>query len=195
MIEQAKKAGLIVTDTTTDKTPAYKDTKGLTGDDLRKAMADNVDLYKAAIEAGITIQDKSVADLKATLTLYQANQKAYNQANTALKDAKSAGVADLTGADGRQDQVIDLAKKNDVPINVKSETVTPKYTDVKGLTGDALLKAINDNIALYTQAVADSVAKQDGSTKDAQAKLDAYLKLLADYQAGKGQGSGIKMGG
>ncbi|MHA2792753.1 LPXTG cell wall anchor domain-containing protein [Streptococcus agalactiae] len=192
LIEQAKKAGLIVTDTTTDKTPAYKDTKGLTGDDLRKAMADNLDLYKAAIEAGITIQDKSVADLKAALALYQANQKAYNQANTALKDAKSAGVADLTGADGRQDQVIDLAKKNDVPINVKSETVTPKYTDVKGLTGDALLKAINDNIALYTQAVADSVAKQDGSTKDAQAKLDAYLKLLADYQAGKGQGSGIK---
>lgn len=192
LVEQAKKAGLIVTDTTTDKTPAYKDTKGLTGDDLRKAMSENLDLYKAAIAAGITIQDKSVADLKAALALYQANQKAYNQANIALKDAKSAGVADLTGADGRQDQVIDLAKKNDVPINVKSETVRPKYTDVKGLTGDALLKAINDNIALYTQAVADSVAKQDVSTKDAQAKLDAYLKLLADYQAGKGQGSGIK---
>lgn len=192
LVEQAKQAGLIVTDTTTDQTPTYKDIKGLTGDELRKAMSENLDLYKAAIAAGITIQDKSVTDLKAALALYQANQKAYNQANTALKDAKSAGVADLDGADGRQDQVIDLAKKNDVPINVKSEIVTPKYTDVKGLTGDALLKAINDNIALYTQAVADSVAKQDGSTKDAQAKLDAYLKLLADYQAGKGQGSGIK---
>lgn len=155
-------------------------------------MAENLELYQAAIKAGITLQDKSVADLKAALALYQANQKAYTDASTALKDAKSAGVAELEGADGRQNQVVDLAKKNDVPINVKSETVRPKYTDVKGLTGDALLKAINDNIALYTQAVADSVAKQDVSTKDAQVKLDAYLKLLADYQAGKGQGSGIK---
>lgn len=192
LIDQAKKAGLLVTDTTTDQTPKYKDVKGLTGDELRKAMAENLELYQAAIKAGITLQDKSVADLKAALALYQANQKAYTDASTALKDAKSAGVAELEGADGRQNQVVDLAKKNDVPINVKSETVRPKYTDVKGLTGDALLKAINDNIALYTQAVADSVAKQDVSTKDAQVKLDAYLKLLADYQAGKGQGSGIK---
>lgn len=192
LIDQAKKAGLLVTDTTTDQTPKYKDVKGLTGDELRKAMAENLELYQAAIKAGITLQDKSVTDLKAALALYQANQKAYTDASTALKDAKSAGVAELEGADGRQNQVVDLAKKNDVPINVKSETVRPKYTDVKGLTGDALLKAINDNIALYTQAVADSVAKQDVSTKDAQVKLDAYLKLLADYQAGKGQGSGIK---
>lgn len=192
LIDQAKKAGLLVTDTTTDQTPKYKDVKGLTGDELRKAMAENLELYQAAIKAGITLQDKSVADLKAALALYQANQKAYTDASTALKDAKSAGVAELEGADGRQNQVVDLAKKNDVPINVKSETVRPKYTDVKGLTGDALLKAINDNIALYTQAVADSVAKQDVYTKDAQVKLDAYLKLLADYQAGKGQGSGIK---
>ncbi|MFS5806661.1 putative cross-wall-targeting lipoprotein signal domain-containing protein [Streptococcus agalactiae] len=192
LIDQAKKAGLLVTDTTTDQTPKYKDVKGLTGDELRKAMAENLELYQAAIKVGITLQDKSVADLKAALALYQANQKAYTDASTALKDAKSAGVAELEGADGRQNQVVDLAKKNDVPINVKSETVRPKYTDVKGLTGDALLKAINDNIALYTQAVADSVAKQDVSTKDAQVKLDAYLKLLADYQAGKGQGSGIK---
>lgn len=192
LVEQAKAAGLVVTETTTDQTPDYKDTQGLTGDALRQAMAENLELYQAAIVAGITIQDKSVADLKQALALYQANQKAYHQANTELKDAKSAGVAELTLADGRQDQVIDLAKKNDVPITVTTETVTPEYIAVKGLTGDELLKAIENNIAVYQKAVADSVTKQDASTKEAQAKLDAYLKALAEYQAGIGTESGVK---
>ncbi|MGV3293844.1 LPXTG cell wall anchor domain-containing protein [Streptococcus pluranimalium] len=192
LVEQAKAAGLVVTETTTDQTPGYKDTQGLTGDALRQAMAENLELYQAAIAAGITIQDKSVADLKQALALYQANQKAYHQANTELKDAKSAGVAELTLADGRQDQVIDLAKKNDVPITVTTEAVTPEYIAVKGLTGDELLKAIENNIAVYQKAVADSVTKQDASTKEAQAKLDAYLKALAEYQAGIGTESGVK---
>lgn len=195
LMEQAKKAGLLVTETTTDKTPDYKDTKGLTGDALRQAMTENLELYKAAVASGLVIQGKYVEDLKNELTLYQANQKAYNQANTQLKDAKSAGTADLELADGRQNEVVDLAKKNNVPIDVKSETVTPDYIDVKGLTGDGLLKAIESNIAKYQKAVSDSVAKQDGSTKDAKAKLDAYLKAYADFKAGKGVASGVKWAG
>lgn len=192
LMEQAKKAGLLVTETTTDKTPDYKDTKGLTGDALRQAMTENLELYKAAVASGLVIQGKYVEDLKNELALYQANQKAYNQANTQLKDAKSAGTADLELADGRQNEVVDLAKKNNVPIDVKSETVTPDYIDVKGLTGDELLKAIESNIAKYQKAVSDSVAKQDGSTKDAKAKLEAYLKAYADFKAGKGVASGVK---
>lgn len=195
LMEQAKKAGLLVTETTTDKTPDYKDTKGRTGDALRQAMTENLELYKAAVASGLVIQGKYVEDLKNELALYQANQKAYNQANTQLKDAKSAGTADLELADGRQNEVVDLAKKNNVPIDVKSETVTPDYIDVKGLTGDGLLKAIESNIAKYQKAVSDSVAKQDGSTKDAKAKLDAYLKAYADFKAGKGVASGVKWAG
>lgn len=195
LIDQAKKAGLLVTETTTDQTPEYKDTKGLTGDELRTAMAENLELYQAAIKAGIALQDKSVADLKAALALYQANQKAYIQANTALKDAKSSGVAELEGADGRQNQVIDLAKKNNIPVDVKTETVNPKYIDTKGLTGDKLYQAIQNNIAVYQKAVADSVAKQDKSTGEAKAKLEAYLKAFADYKAGIGTQSGIKWTG
>lgn len=195
LMEQAKKAGLLVTETTTDKTPDYKDTKGVTGDALRQAMTENLELYKAAVASGLVIQGKYVEDLKNELALYQANQKAYNQANTQLKDAKSAGTADLELAYGRQNEVVDLAKKNNVPIDVKSETVTPDYIDVKGLTGDGLLKAIESNIAKYQKAVSDSVAKQDGSTKDAKAKLDAYLKAYADFKAGKGVASGVKWAG
>ena len=142
LMEQAKKAGLLVTETTTDKTPNYKETKGLTGDALRKVMAENVALYKEAIKAGIALQNKSVEDLKRDLALYQANQKAYTQANTAHKDAKSAGVADLELANGRQNQVVDLAKKNGVAIATKTETTSPTYTPVARLEGDALLKAI-----------------------------------------------------
>lgn len=195
LMEQAKKAGLLVTETTTDKTPNYKETKGLTGDALRKAMAENVTLYKAAIEAGIALQNKSVEDLKQTLALYQANQKAYTQANTAHKDAKSAGVADLELANGRQNQVVDLAKKNGVAIATKTETTSPIYAPVAGLEGDALVKAIEENIAKYKKAVADAVGKEDKSTNDAKAKLEAYLKELADYNAGKGTQSGIKWAG
>lgn len=195
LMEQAKKAGLLVTETTTDKTPDYKDTKGLTGATLRQAMTENLELYKAAVASGLVIQGKYVEDLKNELALYQANQKAYHQANTQLKDAKSAGTADLELADGRQNEVVDLAKKNNVPIDVKSETVTPDYIDVKGLTGDGLLKTIESNIAKYQKAVSDSVAKQDGSTKDAKAKLDAYLKAYADFKAGKGVASGVKWAG
>ena len=195
LMEQAKKAGLLVTGTTTDKTPNYKETKGLTGDALRKAMAENVTLYKAAIEAGIALQNKSVEDLKRDLALYQANQKAYTQANTEHKDAKSAGVADLELANGRQNQVVDLAKKNGVAIATKTETTSPTYAPVAGLEGDALVKAIKENIAKYKKVVADAVGKEDKSTNDAKAKLEAYLKELADYQAGKGTQSGIKWAG
>ena len=195
LMEQAKKAGLLVTGTTTDKTPNYKETKGLTGDALRKAMAENVTLYKEAIEAGIALQNKSVEDLKRDLALYQANQKAYTQANTEHKDAKSAGGADLELADGRQNQVVDLAKKNGVAIATKTETTSPTYAPVAGLEGDALVKAIKENIAKYKKVVADAVGKEDKSTNDAKAKLEAYLKELADYQAGKGTQSGIKWAG
>ena len=195
LMEQAKKAGLLVTESTTDKTPGYKDTKGLTGDALRKVMAENVALYKAAIEAGIALQNKSVEDLKRDLALYQANQKAYTQANTAHKDAKSAGVADLELANGRQNQVVDLAKKNGVAIATKTETTSPTYAPVARLEGDALLKAIEGNNAKYKKAVADAVGKEDKSTNDAKAKLEAYLKELADYNAGKGTQSGIKWAG
>ena len=195
LMEQAKKAGLLVTESTTDKTPGYKDTKGLTGDALRKVMAENVALYKEAIKAGIALQNKSVEDLKRDLVLYQANQKAYTQANTAHKDAKSAGVADLELANGRQNQVVDLAKKNGVAIATKTETTSPTYAPVARLEGDALLKAIEGNNAKYKKAVADAVGKEDKSTNDAKAKLEAYLKELADYNAGKGTQSGIKWAG
>ncbi|HHK0724250.1 TPA: hypothetical protein ACQN93_001881, partial [Streptococcus pyogenes] len=73
------KAGLLVTETTTDKTPNYKETKGLTGDELRKAMAENLDLYREAVELGLTIQAKSVDDLKKSIALYKDNQKAYEE--------------------------------------------------------------------------------------------------------------------
>ncbi|MGT2845490.1 YSIRK-type signal peptide-containing protein [Streptococcus hongkongensis] len=195
LMEQAKKAGLLVTESTIDKTPNYKDTKGLTGDALRKVMAENVTLYKEAIEAGMTIQNKSVEDLKHALALYQANQKAYTQVNTAHKDAKSAGVADLELANGRQNQVVDLAKKNGVAIMTKSATTSPTYAPVSGLEGDALVRASVENIAKYKKAVADAVGKEDNSTNDAKAKLEAYLKELADYKAGKGTQSGIKWAG
>ena len=55
LMEQAKKAGLLVTEHVTDHVPDYKETKGLTGDELRKAMAENLDLYREAVELGLIL--------------------------------------------------------------------------------------------------------------------------------------------
>lgn len=192
LIAEAKKAGLLVTETTTDLTPGYKASKGLTGDALRKAMDENLKLYQEAIQSGISLQGKSVAELKQAMALYEANQQAYTDASTLFKNGKTQGVAELELADGRQKEVVDLAQKNAVPINVTSEMVSPKYVTIKGLTGDALREAIKVNMALYQQAVVDSVAKQDQFTNSAKTKLSAYLKELADYKAGIGTESGLK---
>ena len=43
------------------------------------------------------------------------------------------------------------------------------------------LKLLKVTLLSIKKAVSDSVAKQDGSTKDAKAKLDAYLKAYADF--------------
>ncbi|HEO7959188.1 TPA: hypothetical protein VBN24_002125, partial [Streptococcus agalactiae] len=85
------KAGLLVTETTTDKTPNYKETKGLTGDELRKAMAENLDLYREAVELGLTIQAKSVDDLKKSIALYKANQNAYEETSANREKAVKDG--------------------------------------------------------------------------------------------------------
>lgn len=53
----AKKNDLAVNESTTNNTPQYKDTKGLTGEALKVAMAENIKLYNEAIKASAGLMD------------------------------------------------------------------------------------------------------------------------------------------
>ncbi|MGV3294215.1 putative cross-wall-targeting lipoprotein signal domain-containing proteiin [Streptococcus pluranimalium] len=192
LMEQAKKAGLLVTETTTDMTPEYADTKGLTGDDLRQAMADNLTLYKEAINAGIAIQGKSVEDLKRALSQYANNQKAYTESKTSRDLAVSEGQSTLKNAVAKLDEQIAIAKKNDLTVNESTTNNTPAYKDTKGLTGEALKVAMAENIKLYNEAVKASAGLMDQSTAQMKKQIDAYILALADYKKGIGTNTGLK---
>lgn len=192
LLEQAKKAGLLVTETTTDMTPEYADTKGLTGDDLRQAMADNLTLYKEAINAGIAIQGKSVEDLKRALALYSNNQKAYTESKTARDLAVSEGQATLQKSTAALNEQIDIVKKNDLTVNESTTNNTPAYKDTKGLTGEALKVAMAENIKLYNDAVKASAGLMDQSTAQMKKQIDTYILALADYKKDIGTNTGLK---
>ncbi len=192
LIDQAKKAGLLVTETTTDNTPAYKDVKALTGDALRQAMAENLNLYKEAINAGIAIQGKSVEDLKRALALYANNQKAYTESKTARDLAVSEGQSTLKNTLAKLDEQIAIAKKNDLAVKETTTNNTPTYKDTKGLTGEALKVAMAENIKLYNEAVKASAGFMDQSTANMKKQIDAYILALADYQKGISTNTGLK---
>lgn len=192
LMEQAKQAGLLVSETTRDTTPEYKDTKGLTGDDLRQAMADNLALYKEAIEAGIALQGKSVEDLKRALDLYANNQKAYTESKTARDLAVSEGQATLQKSTAALNEQIDIAKKNDLTVSESTTDKTPSYKDTTGLTGEALKVAMAENIKLYNEAVKSSVGLMDQSTAQMKQQIEAYIRAMADYKAGIATNTGLK---
>lgn len=192
LMEQAKQAGFLVSETTTDTTPEYKDIKGLTGDDLRQAMAENLALYKEAIEAGIALQGKSVEDLKRALALYQANQEAYTEAKTQRDLAVSEGQASLQKATKTLDDQMALAKKNELTVSESTTDKTPSYKDTTGLTGEALKVAMAENIKLYNEAVKSSVGLMDQSTANMKQQIEAYIRAMADYKAGIATNTGLK---
>ncbi|MBO4108668.1 LPXTG cell wall anchor domain-containing protein [Streptococcus suis] len=181
LMEQAIKAGLLVTETTTDLTPEYSNVAGLTGDELRKVMAENLALYKDAVEAGINLQGKSVEELKRSVAQYQANVKAFNDTTKNLETATEVGLKVLDEANKKQNSVIAEADKQGVKATSSTKNVEVSYIDVKGLEGDALRQAMESNIATYKEAVEKATASTNSSTADMQSKLDAYVKAMEEY--------------
>ncbi|HEM3645361.1 TPA: hypothetical protein U1C30_002307, partial [Streptococcus suis] len=181
LMEQAIKAGLVVTETTTDLTPEYSNVAGLTGDELRKVMAENLALYKDAVEAGINLQGKSVEELKRAVAQYQANVKAFNDTTKNLETATEVGLKALDEANKKQNSVIAEADKQGVKATSSTKNVEVSYIDVKGLEGDALRQAMESNIATYKEAVEKATASTNSSTADMQSKLDNYIKMMEEY--------------
>ncbi|MDG3136913.1 putative cross-wall-targeting lipoprotein signal domain-containing proteiin [Streptococcus suis] len=181
LMEQAIKAGLVVTETTTDLTPEYSNVAGLTGDELRKVMAENLALYKDAVEAGINLQGKSVEELKRAVTQYRANVKAFNDTTKNLETTTEAGLKALDEANKKQNSVLAEADKQGVKATSSTKNVEVSYIDVKGLEGDALRQAMESNIATYKEAVEKATASTNSSTADMQSKLDNYIKAMEEY--------------
>lgn len=181
LMEQAIKAGLVVTETTTDLTPEYSNVAGLTGDELRKVMAENLALYKDAVEAGINLQGKSVEELKRAVAQYQANVKAFNDTTKNLETTTEAGLKALDEVNKKQNSVIAEADKQGVKATSSTKNVEVSYIDVKGLEGDALRQAMESNIATYKEAVEKATASTNSSTADMQSKLDNYIKMMEEY--------------
>ncbi|HEM3704363.1 TPA: LPXTG cell wall anchor domain-containing protein [Streptococcus suis] len=181
LMEQAIKAGLVVTETTTDLTPEYSNVAGLTGDELRKVMAENLALYKDAVKAGINLQGKSVEELKRAVAQYQANVKAFNDTTKNLETATEVGLKALNEANKKQNSVIAEADKQGVKATSSTKNVEVSYIDVKGLEGDVLRQAMESNIATYKEAVEKATASTNSSTADMQSKLDNYIKAMEEY--------------
>lgn len=175
-IDATQKAGIDVSVALSKTSPEYKDLTGLTGQDLLDAMAYNIDLYQKAIADGVESLNADQAKLEALVADYQSKQADYAKAVTDRTNAIKDGQNKLAEASRDLDMQVDATKQAGIDVKVATTTTTPKFKDLKGLTGKDLLNAMAENIAMQEKAVADGVASQ----KADQAKLQA---LVADYQA------------
>ncbi|MBP4077155.1 LPXTG cell wall anchor domain-containing protein [Enterococcus faecalis] len=193
-VKDSKDAGLTVDVSQKTITPNYKDTKGLTGKALLQAMDSNIVLYKAAIDQAVKNQTADTKKLAAMREEYLNMLKIYKTATEDYNKALTAGQKNLAESTKRVDDLIKDAEKVGIKPTVNQSTVTPKYVSTKGLSGKKLQEAMATNIALYNKAVASGVAKQDKATSEMRAKIEKYLKDLADYKKGISANTGLKWG-
>lgn len=193
-VEESKDAGMTVDVSQQAITPNYKDTKGLTGKDLLNAMDENLALYQTAIDEAVNNQTADAQKLVAMRTEYLDMLNTYRTAITLYNDTVAKGQKDLAESTKRVDELIKQAEKAGVKPTVNTSTVTPEYISTQGLTGKALEEAMAKNIALYNQAVASGVAKQDKATSEMKAKIEKYLKEMDDYKKGIASNTGLKWG-
>lgn len=117
--------------------------------------------------------------------LQQANQQAYDKANTDRDDAISKNEQDLNGAKADQQKQISDSKDAGVDTTITDVTVSPEYKDLTGLTGQDLLDAMASNIAVYEQAMQKAVSDTNSDTAKLKELTEAYKAQVAHYQAEK----------
>lgn len=192
VVAEAKKSGLNVKETTTTTKPKYKEVKGLEGEELRKADAENLGLYTKAVSVGVAEQDKSKADLKRTLDTYNADKKAYNDTKSERDLAVSKGQSEIQKSTKAVEDTVALAKKNELAITETTTTTKPKFKDIKGLKGEELRKAVAENVKLYNEAVKNATANMNTSSSEANKKINEYLLADANYKKGIATNTGLK---
>ncbi|HGK6972221.1 TPA: LPXTG cell wall anchor domain-containing protein [Streptococcus agalactiae] len=192
VVAEAKKSGVNVKETTTTTKPKYKEVKGLEGEELRKADAENLGLYTKAVSVGVAEQDKSKADLKRTLDTYNADKKAYSDSKTERDLAVSKGQSEIQKSTKAVEDTVALAKKNELAITETTTNSTPKFKDIKGLKGEELRKAVAENVKLYNEAVKNATANMNTSSSEASKKINEYLTADANYKKGLATNTGLK---
>lgn len=192
VVAEAKKSGVTVKESSTTTSPKYKEVKGLEGEELRKANAENLGLYNKAVTEGVAEQDKSKADLKRAVDSYNADKKAYNDTKSERDLAVSKGQSELQKSTKAVDEQVALAKKHSLEVKENTVNNTPKFKDIKGLKGDALRSAVAENVKLYNEAVKNSTTNMDRVASETKKKIDAYITAEANYKKGLASNTGLK---
>lgn len=192
VVNEAKKIGINVKEVSSTTSPKYEKLQGLEGEELLKANAENLSLYDKAVEEGVKIQDQSKTELKQAIDTYNADKKAYSDSKAERDLAVSKGQAEIKKSTKSVDEQVALAKKNSLAIVENTTNRKPQYKDVSNLKGDALRKAIKENIKLYNEAVKSATANMDQSSSEANKKINEFLTADAKYKKGIATNTGLK---
>lgn len=192
VVNEAKKIGINVKEVSSTTSPKYEKLQGLEGEELLKANAENLSLYDKAVEEGVKVQDQSKTELKQVIDTYNADKKAYSDSKAERDLAVSKGQAEIQKSTKSVDEQVALAKKNSLAIAENTTNRKPQYKDVSNLKGDALRKAIKENIKLYNEAVKSATANMDQSSSEANKKINEFLTADAKYKKGIATNTGLK---
>lgn len=192
VVNEAKKIGINVKEVSSTTSPKYEALQGLEGEELLKANVENLSLYDKAVEEGVKIQDQSKTELKQAIDTYNADKKAYSDSKAERDLAVSKGQAEIQKSTKSVDEQVALAKKNSLAIVENTTNRKPQYKDVSNLKGDALRKAIKENIKLYNEAVKSATANMDQSSSEANKKINEFLTADAKYKKGIATNTGLK---
>ena len=192
VVNEAKKIGINVKEVFSTTSPKYEKLQGLEGEELLKANAENLSLYDKAVEEGVKVQDQSKTELKQAIDTYNADKKAYNDSKAERDLAVSKGQAEIQKSTKSVDEQVALAKKNSLAIVENTTNRKPQYKDVSNLKGDALRKAIKENIKLYNEVVKSATANMDQSSSEANKKINEFLTADAKYKKGIATNTGLK---
>ena len=192
VVNEAKKIGINVKEVSSTTSPKYEALQGLEGEELLKANAENLSLYDKAVEEGVKVQDQSRTELKQVIDTYNADKKAYNDSKAERDLAVSKGQAEIQKSTKSVDEQVALAKKNSLAIVENTTNRKPQYKEISNLKGDALRKAIQENIKLYNEAVKSATANMDQSSSEANKKINEFLSADAKYKKGVATNTGLK---
>lgn len=145
---------------------------------------DNNNVVPKTNEVLSDLNKQDVAVQQATAT-QQANQKAYQTAQTDYTTTVKQGQTDLTTATNTLDNQVADSQKAGVQVNTVANEVKPDYKDTKELVGQDLLNATSYNIDLYQKAINGAVATETQDTKTLEAMTVAYQQSVAAYNAEK----------
>ncbi|WP_349535112.1 KxYKxGKxW signal peptide domain-containing protein [Leuconostoc citreum] len=184
-VKSAKKSGLSVNLALAETTTDYQDLKGLTGQALLDAMAKNIATYQKAVSQSVTLESADTKRLQALEAEYKQQRAAFEKSEKQRQEAQKSGDQSLNSAHQALDKAVEAAKKAGLAVTVQVANSSPKYKDLKGLTGQALIDAMGYNVDVYQKAVASGVASEKADSQTLTKLTAEYEQAVAKYNAEK----------